>query len=135
MKNLDRTWLLWQVAIPLLAPIVISGVVVGAWATGNPTFTPSMSIIVDVSPWALTFYSLTLIGSTFNVFWPKLGTNAMLGIGLILTAVAVTLYASFMVIWRHDPTFSPGVPVYIVTVFLLCISVILSHNGHKAGKA
>jgi hypothetical protein len=134
LKSLDKAWFVWQVIIPLLGPVIISLVVVGAWATGNPRFTPRLEIAVDVTPWALTFYSLTLIGSTFNEFWAKLGEHPALGVGLILNAMAVTLYASFMVIWRHDPTFTPGAPVYIVTLALLLISIWLCYTGYRKGK-
>ncbi len=135
LASIDWKWGIWRVAVPLAAPTVISFIVAYAWASGNPGFRPSLSIAADVSPWALTFYSLTLIGSTLNDFWPKLTTKPVLGSALILVAVAVLLYTSFIVIWRHNPTFVPGKPVYGVTLVLLCSSVALCHVGYKAGLA
>jgi hypothetical protein len=135
MNKLEGKWLLWQVAIPLLAPIIVSGVVILAWLSGSPKFSPNIQIAVDVSPWALTFYTLTLIGSTLNEFWPKLTTHVALGLAISLVATAVTLYAAFMVIWRHDPAFVPGRPVYLVALSLLFISVVLCHIGYQKGKA
>ena len=65
----------WQVLAPVLGPILISVLVVFLWSTGQPGFQMDWSIIVDVSPWALTFYTITLIGATMNDFWPKLGVS------------------------------------------------------------
>ena len=73
--RLETKWLLWRVVIPLLGPIFISLLVILAWTSGRPDFKPSLGIVVDVSPWALTFYALTLIGSTLNELWPKLGKS------------------------------------------------------------
>lgn len=123
--------LLWQVFIPILGPILVSFLVVIAWRTGQPAFRVDWSVIIDVSPWALTFYSLTLIGATMNDFWPKMQGHTALGVGLLMVAVAVALYASFIVVWRHDPTFAVGLPVYGVTVFLLVIPIVLCHEAAK----
>ena len=131
LESIEGSWLAWRVAVPLLTPIIISFVVIMAWASGSPHFTPNIRIALDVSPWALTFYALTLIGSTLNEFWPKLATHPALGVALFLVAGSVTLYAAFMVIWRHDPAFVPGLPVYGVTIVLLFISVILCHIGYQ----
>jgi hypothetical protein len=128
---MEGKWLFWQVLVPLLAPIIISGIVIIAWSTGVTTFHPNLKIVLDVSPWALTFYSLTLIGGTLNAMWSNLANKSGIGVCLILTAVAVTLYASFMVIWRHDSNFNPGTPVYVVTIFLLVVSVAFCHWGYK----
>jgi hypothetical protein len=77
-NKIDWSWLLWRVLIPLLAPVVVSSMVIFAWVTGSPSFKPYFGIALDVSPWALTFYSLTLVGSTLNEFWPRLGNNTAL---------------------------------------------------------
>lgn len=132
MDKIEGKWLFWQVLAPLLAPVVISGFVIFAWSTGASTFRPNFKIVVDVSPWALTFYSLTLIGSTLHAMWSNLEKHSGIGISLILTAIAVALYASFMVVWRHDPYFTPGFPVYAVTFLLLIASVVLCHSGYRA---
>lgn len=124
-------WLIWQVVVPIAGPIILSGVFVLAWQSGNPNFKPSMKIAVDVSPWALTFYTLALIGSTLNGLWPKISDHPGLGGSLILVAIAVGAYAGFMVIWRHDSTFVPGAPVYFVTGLLLLVAVVLCYKGYS----
>jgi hypothetical protein len=124
-------WLFWQVFAPILGPVLMSVLVVFLWSTGQPGFRMDWGIIVDVSPWALTFYAITLIGATMNDFWPKMGDHSVLGGGLIGIAVAVALYASFIVVWRHDPKFVVGTPVHGVTLFLLFLSKILSHQATK----
>ncbi len=120
-------WLAWQVLVPIFVPVFVSFLVVGAWATGQPNFSSNYSIILDISPWALTFYSLTLIGSTLNIFWDRINSHPILGSATIITAGAVTVYASFMVVWRHDPKFVAGNEVYSVTVILLVVTIILCH--------
>lgn len=122
-------WLLWQVLLPIAGPVILAGLIVMGWASGDENFVPNYSIVLDVSPWALTFYALTLIGSTLHVFWRKLSEHPGIGAALIGVAFAVGVYASFIVIWRHDPNFVPGASVYYVTVFLLFASVALCHWG------
>lgn len=125
-------WLFWQVLAPIFGPILISILVVLLWSTGQPAFQVKWGIIVDdVSPWALTFYTITLIGATMDDFWPKLGDHRMLGAGMIGTAIAVSLYASFIVVWRHDPKFVVGTPIYAVTLLLLFLSIVLCHQATK----
>src|SRR6266478_5697885 len=121
-KDWKWKWIFWQVLAPILGPILISAGVVFLWSTGQPGFQMDWHIIVDVSPWALTFYAITLIGATMNDFWHKMGDHWMLGAGLFGIATAVALYASFIVVWRHDPKFVVGTPVYTVTLFLLFLS-------------
>src|ERR1700686_3489786 len=106
-------WIFWQVLAPVVGPIVISALVVILWQTGNPQFKADWRIIIDVSPWALTFYAVTLIGATMSDLWPKFSDHWVLGASLIVTAFAfsVALYASLIVIWRHGSGFVPGTPV------------------------
>ena len=122
-------WICWQVIAPIFGPIVISAIVVLAWQSGEPKFVINWHIILDVSPWTLTFYCITLIGASINALWPNLSDHPALVGSLMLVAIAVALYASFIVIWRHDPAFSPGTPVYIVTFILLAISIPLCYKG------
>jgi hypothetical protein len=67
-----------------------------------------------------------------NDLWADFSTRAALGVSLILVAVAVALYGAFIVVWRHDPSFTPGIPVYVVTFILLSISIWLCHKGARA---
>jgi hypothetical protein len=130
-KTWKWKWICWQVLVPILGPIVISALVVLAWQSGNPSFKADWSVVLDVTPWALTFYTVTLIGSTMNDLWPKLGNHKGLGSSLMMVAFSVTLYASLIVIWRHDASFIPGRSVYMVTFILLGISVVLCHRASE----
>ena len=118
---------------PIVGPIAISAIVVLAWWTGQPKFPINWHLLIDdVTPWALTFYTITLIGATMNDLWPKLSNHPVLGVSLIVVAFAVALYAAFIVIWRHgDPNFKPETSVYLVTFILLGISIVLCYNGNK----
>jgi hypothetical protein len=109
----------------------MSVIFVYLWESGQPGFVIRWPIIVDVSPWALIFYSMTLIGATMHDFSPKFSDHQALGYSLIATAIAVVLYAGFIVIWRHDPKWNPGVAVYSVTGGLLLASIGLCHQGAK----
>lgn len=124
-------WIFWQVIVPILGPIAVSTLIIFAWTTGVPNFAPRIDVILDVSPWALTFYTLTLIGSTLNGFWAKLPDHPALGAALIAVASAVGIYAAFTIIWRHDNNFVPGAPVYLVTIILLIISVGLCYKSQS----
>jgi hypothetical protein len=128
-KVMKWNWLLWQVLVPLLSPIVFSTIFVFLWSTGQPKFVINWHIIADVSPWALTFYCFALIGSSMKELWPKISNHTVLGLFLFIDAIAVALYAAFMVIWRHDPSFTPGPPVYFVAILLLAETVVLCHQA------
>src|SRR5713226_2492680 len=121
-------WLGWQVAFPILTPIIISVVVVLLWQTGLPGFSINWSIILDVSPWALTFYSMTLIGSNLHEKWNTLSSRPARIIGLMLLVAALAIYTAFLVIWRHDAHFAPNNSVYFVTLLLLVLSVLVCHS-------
>jgi hypothetical protein len=131
-RNWNRKWLFWQVIAPIFGPILISAIAVFFWSSMNPAFNIKWDVILDVSPWALTFYTGTLIGATMDDFWPKVGNHQPLAWGLFGTAIAVALYAALIVIKRHDQAFVAGGKVYGVTLMLLCISVILCHQATKA---
>lgn len=129
--KLNWQWLIWQVAVPLAGPIVLSWLIILAWQTGNPNFTPRWSVILDVSPWALTFYSIALLGASLNELWPKMPAHPHLGTGLILIAALVAVYTAFMVIWRHSSGFVPGRNVYFVSITLLLAAVIFCHSVYS----
>ena len=131
-RDWNRKWLFWQVIAPILGPILISAVAVIFWETINPNFKARWEVIFDVTPWALTFYTITLIGATMNDLWPKLGTHPGLGVGILAVGFSVGLYAALIVIRRHDQSFVPGTQGYAVTLILLALSVILCHQATKA---
>jgi hypothetical protein len=122
-------WLLWQVAVPILGPIAISAIGVLLWSTGQPRFSINWHLVIgEVTPWALTFYCMTLIGASMHSLLPTIAQRRALGWALISAAAGVAIYAAMIVVWRHDPTFTPGGPVYMVTGGLLVLSVYLCHK-------
>lgn len=125
--RLNWQWLIWQVGIPLGGPVILSWLIVLAWGTGNPDFIPKWSVVLDVSPWALTSYSLALIGAALNELWPRMPDNRALGWGLFGCASTTAIYTAFMVIWRHNTAFEPGPNVYILTGLLLLVTIFLCH--------
>jgi len=122
------------VGVPLLGPVVVSGVVILMWISGNPEFQPSIPVMLDVSPWALVFFTLTLLGGTLNELSQNRTQHPTLNWSLEVTALAVGIYAAFIVIWRHNANWHAGQPVYVVTIILLVISVFLSHLGYAATR-
>ena len=127
-------WFIWTVVLPIFGPIASSILFALLWWSLNPEFRIDPKIIFDVSPWALTFFSMTLIGSTLNEFWPKLSQHKILGGALVITALAVTVYAAIMVIRRHYPGVIPQGPAYFVTGLLWFVSVLLCYQGYSASK-
>lgn len=49
---------------------------------------------------------------------------------MILIALTVSVYAGFIAVWRHDPSFEPGPAVYFVTGVLLLTAIIICYIGH-----
>jgi hypothetical protein len=127
-------WIVWQVLLPIFGPIIISFLVALFWTTGPTNFNMRPDVILDVTPWALLFYSITLVCVTMNDLWPRIGRHQMLGWGLITTAIAASVYASFIVIWRHDPHFKSTGPIYLVTLILVAASIILCHQSAETPK-
>lgn len=128
-KDWKWKWLSWQMLAPLAGPIAVSYLVALLWETGQPTFHMNWKVIVDVTPWALTFFTMALIGSAFNDIWADLGKNQATAAFLVVDAIAVLIYASFIVIWRHTPNFEPGTGVYVLTLILLATSVVVCHEA------
>ena len=133
--KLNWQWLVWQVGVPLGGPVILSWLTILAWETGNPNFTPKWSIVLDVSPWALTFYGLTLVGASLDSLWARMPSHRYVGSGLIASAMLLAAYAAFMVIWRHDGGFTPGSRVYIATITLLFPALVFSYmaGSHTKG--
>jgi hypothetical protein len=101
------------------------------WWTGKSGFSIDWRLLTaDATPWAFTFYAATLIGATLKDFGSGgFSTRPGLGYSLITTVAVVALYASFIVVWRLDSQFSPGLAVYGVTFFLSVISIGLCYRA------
>jgi hypothetical protein len=130
-KEWKWKWLSWQVLAPLIGPIAVSFVVALLWETGQPNFHMNWKVIIDVTPWALTFFTMALLGSGFNDIWRDLGQQQATAAFLVVDAIAVLIYASFIVIWRHSPNFEPGTGVYVLTLILLASSVVVCHEAAR----
>jgi hypothetical protein len=129
-------WIFWNVIFPLVLPIISSGIVVLMWTTGKSDFTADPGVILDISPWALIFFGLALIGSTIFEFWPRLPHHPGIGLSLLLSTVALAIYAGMMVIWRHEDTFRPAASVYYASGALLIFATALCYLAHdKIEKA
>ena len=129
-KSWQWDWLGWQVFTPILGPIAVSAIVALLWEIGVSSFKIDWTIVCDdVSPWALSFYCVTLICVTMHDFWPRMSTHPVLFVSLILVAFSVAIYASFIVIWRHDPTFHAGTKLWQMAFVFLVAVVSLCHRA------
>ena len=91
---------------------------------------PDYGIVFDnLSPWVLTVYALTLIGSTFNDLGAKMGQHAVVVGALAVFACVVGVYAAFITVWQHDAAWMPDAYVYTVSGGLLLIAIALSYHG------
>lgn len=129
MKRLDWNWLCWQVGLPLIGPLALSAIFALLWWSLQETFLPQIKVLVDVTPWALATYSLTLIGSALRLFWARSAQHPWLSAGLVAVALADTIYYAFMVIRRHDPTFVVASPAYFVSGILVMASITLCYRA------
>jgi len=127
-------WLMWQVGIPLGGPIVLSGLIILAWQTGNPEFVPQWRIALDVSPWSLTFYALVLVGSSLNELWPRMSAEPAMGWLLIVLASVTEIYAAFLVVWRHNSAFVPHWHVYVFAAVTLFLSIVLGNSAYSKSR-
>jgi len=124
---MNWNWLIVQVVIPIIGPIVLSAMFAFAWSTGPAAFHPKIAIIVDITPRALTFYCLVLISMSVSQIWHKLNENPFVGGSAIVMGVLVAVYYAFTVVWRHDATYIPTAETYYVTVVLTAGSIIVCH--------
>jgi hypothetical protein len=129
MAKFDWKWLLWQVGLPLGAPILLSAVFVYFWWTLTSNFIPALSVVIDLTPWALATYVLTLIGTTIRTFVNRWAEQPKLGAALAVVAFADTVYYAFMVIQRHDASFTPSPSVYYTMAILVFASIILCYRA------
>jgi len=132
--ELNWQWLLWQVAVPLGGPIALSCLIILLWQTGMPDFVPQWSIILDASPWTITFYTLALIGATLNDLWPHISAQKALGGWLIALASFAQIYTAFLVLWRHNTTFIPNHSVYVCAACMLVLAIALCHVAHSKSQ-
>jgi hypothetical protein len=130
-KSWKWKWLSLQVIAPLGIPILVSALAAFVWEIGQPAFHMDMKVIADVTPWALVFFTMALLGGGFYDMWADWSTRPALSVSLLLVAFVVLIYASFIVIWRHSPAFVPGTGVYILALILLAATVVVCHEAAK----
>ena len=141
-------WLWWQVIVPLAGPILLAVIVAYTWMSIEPSFQLDWSILIDITPWAVTFFCIGLVGSTMDLLWdlltktPAAGTDAAkwsrviyLFVGLGFSAFTVAGYNALMIIARHKPGYVAPTVTWMVTGVLAVMSIALSYNGQKAAKA
>jgi drug/metabolite transporter (DMT)-like permease len=119
-------WLVIQVAIPLIGPVALSALFAFAWSTGQPGFSPDPRIILDITPTALTFYSLALLSITLAGFWQHMSTNALVGTAALIVGCLVAVYYSFTVVWRHAEDYVPTAETFYVTVVLTVVTIVIA---------
>ena len=129
MTKFDWKWFGWQVGLPLGAPILLSVIFVYFWWTLASNFTVRLNVVIDITPWALATYALTLIGTTIRTFGNRWAKQPKLGAALVAVALADTVYYAFMVIQRHDASFTPSPSVYYTMIILVSASIILCYRA------
>ncbi len=80
------------------------------------------SVIIDVSPLALMFYSLTLIGTTFHDHFSKGSTHKKMFVSLWAVTIVSALYVGYIVVWKLKKIDYNLGNVYTVTTILLLAS-------------
>ena len=132
--EINWQWLLWQVGVPLGGPIALSWLIVLLWQTGMPDFVPQWNIVLDASPWTLTFYTLALFGAALNELWPRISAQKLLGGLLIGLASLAQIFVAFLVVWRHNVAYTPNRNVYLCAVGMLLGAVLLSHDAYSKSR-
>jgi hypothetical protein len=129
-KRWKWSWLSWQVLSPLVGPIAVSFVAALLLKTMQHDVSLNRDVIVDVTPWALIFFTLALLGGGFNDVWPTLGRHKILFGFLVVEAVVVLMYVETTVSWRlQHPGVAPDVGVWVAAFIMLVASILLCHEA------
>lgn len=144
LKSIDYRWVGMQVLLPILGPVIISTVVVLFWVSLDEKFIPNWLLIVDVGPWALVFYTVTLVFTSLQSLLPKAKDHGVLVGAMIVVALFVTIYAGCMELFRQSAlqkmasTDAAAVAIpgsaYYVAVLLLLIAVCLCHQAYRKSR-
>ncbi len=128
----NKSWLAWEVLVPIGVPIVMTMVIDLMQQTGPHPPPFSLEVLVDLTPWTLTFFSLTLIAHSLRRLWPHIEAQKVPFVAIIGVAFVVALYAGFIVQWRHE-TWKPDLRVYSVAAILTLVSVWFCHASADVG--
>jgi hypothetical protein len=128
---MDWRWIGLQFGLPIVAPIFLSSLIAFLWLTLNPSFNPDFTVIFDITPWSLVFYSLALIGAAF-LARPNGTIRHMRGwlvSWLVVIAIADIVYYALMIISRHGNGFVTPGGAYYVSGLLVLASVALCYRA------
>src|SRR5262249_21191137 len=102
--SLDWKWIGWQVILPIVGPSLVAAIVSLAWMSLDEHFAIKMGVVLDIPPWAATFYSITLVAMAMDSLWTKLLAGAATNpkapsrfLALLFVSVAVVVYNAFFV--------------------------------------
>jgi hypothetical protein len=128
---LDRIkwrWLSWNALIPTFGPTLFSLLVIGMWKTGDPSTELNLTRVADLTPWALCFFALTLIGSSYSDLDRSLKNAYPTIVGWMLAVGAgALLYASVISLLKLKGFDVARAPVYYVTGALWIGAVTVCH--------
>jgi len=90
----------------------------------------SWKVIADVTPWALIFFTMALLGGAFHDIWPTLGSHKILFGVLLLETIVVFMYIDHTVSWRlQNPGVEPDRGVWLAAFIMLGASVLTRHEA------
>jgi cytochrome bd-type quinol oxidase subunit 2 len=132
-RSSNWPWLFREVGLPLGVPVLI-----GVFVSGGPMLAgwdwdriPSPLIaLAEMTPWTLTFFSITLLCSTLTrldgkaekASWAKLSWVA-----LFMTA----FYAGLLTIARGQPDWHAGIAPYSGAGFITFFAIWMSHANSR----
>jgi hypothetical protein len=128
LGRLQWGWLVWNVLVPTVGPPLLTLLILSLWMTGDlQTKLDLKEVLADLTPWALCFYALTLIGSSLYELGGRVGSHLELGGSMVLVGFLVLIYAVLTVLWRVMGKDANHLSVYVVTGVLWLAAVALCH--------
>jgi hypothetical protein len=127
----NKSWIIWEVAVPLALPVIISLVVVGMSATGPSPQPISFEAAIDLAPWTLCFFAFTLLASSMRRIWPHFSAHPTVSISMIVMMLLVALYGGMLVSWHQVPTFKPAAANYLVSGVLTILAIWRCHESSR----
>lgn len=121
--SVDWKWLAKNVGLPILAPIFLAGMMVFVWGLGDSNFSPDPWLVIDLTPWAISIYVLTLFGMhAAEIVDNRRGYPWTTGIAAVSWLANVLVFA-VMVVWRHDSAWKPDNDLYVFVVILGAVAI------------
>jgi hypothetical protein len=130
--KLNGAWLFMQVVFPLGGPVGGALLCLLFWNLGpKPIPINFVTILSDVTPWALLSYSLTLIGINLYHFWTKIKSHMVLTVAFIGIPIIGFLFFGYLTIWGQTPGYNPSAGVYSLTVILTIMAIGFCHECNR----